>query len=391
MKSSYLAFANIILWSVLLLSLSLLIFHNPQSRTVTLAYVQASTRFLQKVPLYESSGIHGFLYFPHFALFFTPFALLPPIPREILWRIFSLLIFVGAVRKLTTSFFPLHQDKIFFYFSLLILFSALASIRNGQTNLALSGSLVLSFLACGEKNWLKAAFFFFLSLILKPIALFPFVYATIFYPSFKKTAFWLFLLFVLFPFFFCLDHPLYIIEQYLLFMKRMTTVSQPNVANFADIQGLFHLVHGELPFVLSLLIRSLAAIGIILLAFRLKRWSKSPLFFSMLLYSFSTAYLLLCNPRTELNSYVFLGLSLSFFCLYFLFVEKQKTIGLFLLALQPFLGIEAFGKRWVEIGLWLKPLICLFSQILLSWQLFKDKEQSKPTLESNPNSQSSLL
>lgn len=172
-------------------------------------------------------------------------------------------------------------------------------------------------------------------------------------------------------------------------MKRMTTVSQPNEANFADIQGLFHVVHGELPFALSLVIRSLAAIGIILLAFRLKRWSKSPLFFSMLLYSFSTAYLLLCNPRTELNSYVFLGLSLGFFSLYFLFVEKQNAIGLFLLALQPFLGIEAFGKRWVEMGLWLKPLICLFSQILLSWQLFK--AQTKPNVESDPNSQSSLL
>ncbi|QSR87908.1 DUF2029 domain-containing protein [Methylacidiphilum caldifontis] len=379
--------AGYALWAILFVVICLMIAHNPTQRTVSLAYIQAAERFIEKAPLYEKEGIHGFLYFPHFALFFCPFAFLAPLPREILWRLFSLGLFIGAIQKVSSSFFPLLKPKAFLYFSLLVMVSAMASLRNGQTNLALAAVLLLAFVSCGEKKWIQAAFFFFISLILKPIALYPFLYAAFFFPAFRKTALATILLFILFPFLFSLNDLHYVYEQYLLFFKRMLTVSQPTEANFADIQGLLFAFSVKLSSSLSLLIRLLGAIGTILLGMAFDK--KNPSLFSVLLYSFSTAYLLLFNPRTELNSYVFLGLSMAFFSLYFLSTEKKQKAAFLFILLTPLLGIEALGGTFVRLGLWLKPAICLFVQSLLVFLLIK-KRLCCP-LPSNPDREPPFL
>lgn len=361
------------LWAILFTVISLSIAQHPSDRTVSLAYIQAAQRFLQKAPLYEREGIHGFLYFPHFAIFFCPFVFMLPLAREILWRLFSLLLFVGSIRKISSSFFPGLQSKAFFCFSLLVMVSSMASLRNGQTNLGLGAALMLGFLYCGEKKNFKAGLFFFLGLILKPIALYPFFCAALFFPSFRKAALATLLFFFIFPFFFSMDHPRYAYEQYLLFLNRMLSVSQPNEANFADVQGLLYLFHLKLSPLLSFLTRSLGAIATLLVVRALGNLPRGSSLFPALLYSFSTGYLLLFNPRTELNSYVMLGLSLAFFSLYFGWIERQPKASLLFIFLSPLLGIEAFGGSWVRIGLWLKPLVCLLFESLLVFFLFNRK------------------
>ncbi|MDD4933430.1 MAG: hypothetical protein PHO89_08210, partial [Methylacidiphilaceae bacterium] len=85
LAQSALSRTGVLLWAGYLLLLSLVVAHAP-AHAVTPTYAAASQAWWQHHNLYDLQSVHGFLYLPQSAILYAPFALLPPVPREILWR-----------------------------------------------------------------------------------------------------------------------------------------------------------------------------------------------------------------------------------------------------------------------------------------------------------------
>jgi alpha-1,2-mannosyltransferase len=135
-------------------------------------------------------GTHGFLYAPPFAVLFSPVhALQPEILGEILWRAVGFGLFALGLWKLGGLFSPAGRrgtnGPAFFWMVVLAVPASLASIHNGQTNLPLSAGLILAALSLRGEKWGPAAVLLTVSLILKPIALAPWLLAFAVFPAMR--------------------------------------------------------------------------------------------------------------------------------------------------------------------------------------------------------------
>ena len=188
---------NFLAWSILasvLLGMSIYLFLNPIRTGVVPNYRFAATHWWDGTSMYPG-GTHGFLYAPPFAVLFTPLHLLrPEVLGEIVWRAFGFGLFAFALRSLSacnlqpaaslSAFrFP---NSAFLFLVLLSVPASLASLNNGQTNLPLSACLVLAALCLRDQKWNWAALLLSLSLVLKPIALAPWLLAIAVTPAIRK-------------------------------------------------------------------------------------------------------------------------------------------------------------------------------------------------------------
>src|SRR5512145_2813365 len=67
------------------------------SRSVVEAYRHGALQWIAGQRLYELSGVGGFTYFPQAAILFAPFAMLPTVIGEILWRLVNTGIFAAGI------------------------------------------------------------------------------------------------------------------------------------------------------------------------------------------------------------------------------------------------------------------------------------------------------
>ena len=187
---------NFLAWSILasvFLGISIYLILNPEKNGVVPAYRFAASHWWMGESMYPG-GTHGFLYAPPFAVLFSPIHFLrPEILGEILWRAFGFGLFALALRYLSAcSLQPAaslpgfrFSNSAFLLIVLLAVPASLASLSNGQTNLSLSACLVLSVLALRDRKWNLVALLLTLSLILKPIALAPWLLAFAVIPAMR--------------------------------------------------------------------------------------------------------------------------------------------------------------------------------------------------------------
>ena len=188
---------NLLAWTILLsvfLAMSIYLLLNPTRTGVVPAYRFAASHWWMGESMYPG-GTHGFLYAPPFAVLFTPLNLVrPEILGEILWRALGFGLFALALRSLSACSLQPAAFLSAFRFPnsallalvLLAVPASLASLNNGQTNLPLSACLVLASLALRDQRWNLAALLLSLSLVLKPIALAPWLLAFAVIPAMRK-------------------------------------------------------------------------------------------------------------------------------------------------------------------------------------------------------------
>ena len=70
--------------------------------SVTPSYWRAAENWLAGRPLYDGTG-RGFIYLPQSAVLFVPFAMLPPLFREILWRFVTIGFFAWGLERLAAT------------------------------------------------------------------------------------------------------------------------------------------------------------------------------------------------------------------------------------------------------------------------------------------------
>ena len=355
---------DILAWSMLasvFLGMSIYLLLNPTRTGVVPNYRFAATHWWTSESMYPG-GTHGFLYAPPFAVLFSPLnSLRPEILGEILWRAFGFGLFAFALRSLSTFRLPLST---FLPLVLLSVPASLASLNNGQTNLPLSACLVLSALALRDQKWNLAGIFLILSLILKPIAMAPWLLAFSVVPAMR------FPLLAGIPVFFLLGflHPMpsYACSQWIEFFVKLSHSYIPENLRVSDLFGAMGKAGFPFPPFLEKGLRGgacLTALACLWQAHRRQGLAGA----SWALWVVTALVFTIFNPRAETNSYVLISPLLAFAAVsYWREVEGDKWKGWVLAAACIGLMCDGMGKIiYLATDVWFKPLIVLLVSPLL--------------------------
>jgi len=362
---------NTLAWSILgfvFAGMALYLVLNPTRTGVVPNYRFAATNWWISKSMYPG-GTHGFLYLPQFAVLFTPFNLIqPPVLGEILWRAmgFGLLAYgffrLGQIVCPTnvTHSSPSKRPLAFFLVVLLAVPASLASINNGQTNLPLSACFVLTFLAIRERKWATAAALLTLCLVLKPLALAPWLLAFAVFPSMRVPLLCgvpaLLAIGMIHP------NPSYAWSQWVEFSTKLFHSYTPENLRVSDIFGM--LEKAGIPnnlFVnsVSRVLGSFAALAFVWIRFRQKGLATG----SWALAVVSVLILTIFNPRAETNSYVLISPLLAYVAVSHLIAPSgTKWLGWILSVFCLGLMCDGMSKTiYLATDVWLKPLLVILS------------------------------
>jgi hypothetical protein len=363
---------NIFGFSVLVLvflGMSLYLVFNPDRTGVVPNYRFASSHWWLGESMYPG-GTHGFLYAPTFAVLFAPFHLIQPaVLGEIVWRFFGFGLFGWGLWRLAGS---LNQksngrrefDSAFALLVLLAVPASLAAINNGQTNLALSASLVLLCISIRDEKWKPAAACLTLALVLKPISVAPWLLAfAVFAPIRIPLLGGLVAVAII-----GLIHPdpAYVSGQWIEFWAKLTHSYTPENLRVSDLFGMLEKAGfpNPLPFnSLSRVTASGAALGFVIWKYRRGGFMNG----SWGLWVATALIWTIFNPRAETNSYVLISPLLAFAAVSFWTdAEGERWKGAILAIACIGLMCDGMGKPiYLATDVWFKPLIVLLVSPLL--------------------------
>lgn len=349
-------------WFVVFTVVAVLVSRNPIKHNDCGIYRGASQQWWAGKGLYvnnRNGGTDGFLYFPQFAVAYSPFAALDFPVGDIAWRAVGLGLFVAGLWRI--SQIPSFERR-FFIFALVTVGTlppALASLRNGEANLHIAGFMLQTAVEIRYRRWSLAALWLSAGIVAKPIMLvMALLSAAIYRPIIWRLALGIALCLIL-PFAF--QHTHYVALQYHEYLSVLNLASNPPDL-YCNIRGLF----GKMGWVMSrkvfnsvAMTAAGATLGLCLLAER--RWPDPMRIFFIL--AFAACYLMLFNPKTEANSYVILSpiVALPAAVLLSLFDRPRASAGLYLLSFL--LICDAWAYRATEN--WLKPIAALVVLTLL--------------------------
>lgn len=359
--------AALFVWVVYAGVITTIVAVNPSGRSATLEYQRATDNWWSGKTLYE--GKNRYLYLPHFAVFYTPFELLPDRVGEPLWRLICMASLAWALWAAVSRLAPAQKEAVFLVATVLVLPSTFASARNGQVNMPLAALFILTALALARERWWLAVVFLALTLVFKPIALAPILLCAVIYPKLRIPMLAVLVVTAIIP----LAHPspAYAFGEYGAFVAKLQSAGKPTGNSWCDFAGMLRVVGINLPSAIQLAIRALAGILTLGLCWRAAKCSDAVrAAFTVLLLS--TIYLMLFNPRTETNSYVMLGAFVAVWAAVEGIVFRQLRLVAWLVALALILGSENYGWPLFPLtNLWAKALATSVLGIWLAFRLLR--------------------
>jgi hypothetical protein len=315
-------------------------------------------------------GTHGFLYAPTFAVLFTPFHLIQPaVLGEIVWRLFGFGLSAWGLWRLASILNEKNSGPRDFgsAFALLVLLgvpASLAAINNGQTNLALSASLLLLCISIRNEKWNLAAACLTLALVLKPISVAPWLLAFAVFAPIRIPL--LGGLVVVGVIGFIHPDPAYALGQWGEFWAKLTHSYTPENLRVSDLFGMLEKAGflNPLPFnSLSRVVASGAALWFVFWKYRRGGFING----SWGLWVVTALIWTIFNPRAETNSYVLISPLLAFAAVsYWTEVEGKRWKGTILAIACIGLMCDGMGKPiYLATDVWFKPLIVLLVSPLL--------------------------
>ena len=278
----------------------------PEGHTVTPNYREACLRWFAGVDIY-GEGPHGFLYFPHAAILFAPFAYLPL--GDVLWRLAG----IGGLALVVRRFLALaplaDRPTAFRWMTVAAIPPALAAARNGQMNMVLTAAMGLAVTSLAARRWNWAALWLCFGLAMKPLMAVPIAVALVGYrPVFKPLAIGL-LVVVAAPF--LTQAPAYVVSQHLRCYEKLQLAAAPGSENPAsDLFGLLSAAGCDCSPSMQTALRAAAGVGLLVVCYLAVR-RRPRRTASMLVLTFLACYLTLFNPRAENNGYVVLAPALA--------------------------------------------------------------------------------
>lgn len=348
-----------VLWAVIALVLAVIITAAPGKRTVFEAYAVGSQRFEAREALYDSDVFGGFVYSPAFAAMFVPFEAVPRAVGESVWRWTNVAVFALALFRLARHVLRPGWPRLFLAVSLLCLPASLAALRNGQLNTMLAGCLIHAALDIASGRRWAASAWLSLAIVLKPIGVVPAMLACATFPGLIPRVALLTGVLLALPF---LTAPAdFVVEQYRLFAHYLTDRAADRIGTpdnrFADLRGGLLAMGVETPAEPWKFVRAGLALGTLAwwwLAVRRLPLREAALW----LVALSAAYLMLCNPANERNSYILLVPAIACWGVTRLHEPGLRAIGATCIGLCLLFALPALGGPvYRATAGWIPPLI----------------------------------
>ena len=360
-----------LIWAGFALAICVFSSATGHKRTID-AYRQASLNWFKRADLY-GEGIHGFLYLPHSAILYAPLAKLPFKVGEVVWRLICIGTFAIGVFRLSKLAGRDPPTELFPLITLLSIPPALSSARNGQMNLPLAALMILTVAALAERKWGQATVWLILGLAAKPLMIvLALLVAALYRPMLGRLLIGLLVLAVL-PFFTVSWD--YALSQYSMFVQKLWVAAAPSgVRLYADLFGMMQACGIHVALSVQSIVRAGAAVLTLALGWLgLKRWGQ--IRGAVLLFTLTAVYLMLFNPRTENNTYVFLGPALAVFSAWEFLVDRRMVMGVVLVLMVLLISASYEIASRIRIGptVWLSPMTCVLFLGYVLLRLHKTK------------------
>jgi hypothetical protein len=361
--------AVILLWAIFLSGVCVLVYRSPWSRSVTGIYHWAVHTWFAQQPL-RNVGWH---YFPQFVFFFMPFYALPQPWCDIVWRIFSTVVFISGLWRLL-QLLPVQSSRVtrlYFYMTLIALSQSLGALRNGQSNLVFAGLCAHAAVSLARSRWCTATLFLLTAVVAKPLGLVMIGLAVLAY----RPVIWRLLVggavLLALPFFFSPSSNVY--AQSVQSVRHLFDVSSIVENRFADINGLLRALGLGLPGRASQLLRMLAAAATAWLWVVGAKRAKSDADKAIYFLGLSTIFLVLFNPMSEQNGYVIVIPVVALVAILFLLSPQHRTRGWTWGLVGGSMGVlpELFRKPAPDFGLYWLPLIIMAFAVVFVSECFR--------------------
>ena len=302
------AVVTIALWSFILAGIFIRAAYAPAKRTVLTTYLTAGTHWLDGQDVYF--GPLGFVYSPLAAASFAPFALLPSLWSNILWRVLNVGLFLGGVSWWLKAGF--HRDiprSLYPLLFLLLLPPAIGNFNNAQVNPLVTGLLMIACVAVDRERFTLAALCVAVSVYFK---IYPLAMGLLLVVLHPRRFSWRLLatLIALGALTFLLQRPEYVLGQYRLWWATRLADNRleykPEIAP-RDLWLLLQFLHIPISQQAYKAVQLLSGAGAAAVCVwgRWKQWPRERL--TIAAFSLGCAWMLLCGPATESVTYIMLA------------------------------------------------------------------------------------
>lgn len=371
-----------LLWGLLAVIIIYKCISFPASRTVVNNYLHAASLWLDREPIY--SGDHGFLYLPQFAFLLSFVAELPRWLAELIERLVQWPFLLAGLLQFCRLQAQDNGKKLFPLVSLLVVVIGFSSFRNGQTNIAILGLMLLSVVALSARQWNRAAVFMSLGLVFKPTFIVFYLLAGVLHrPMYWRLPLgWLVIL--LMPMLFA--DPGYVIAQHFGFVQTLKAAVAlgVNKADWASFFGIFPQVAGFfVPEAIQFWVRLVLAPVTLGLAWHAQK-KYPPAMAAYYLYALPACYLMLFNPRNENNDYVILSVAIGFWLVAAYPGNRLKSF-LWLVILGILGSYEISSGLTPGMDAWLSPVSATVFTLFLLACLLKGAYSPLPQVTRSAN------
>lgn len=365
-----------IAWTLLFLAVAAIMVSGSH-RTVVPNYRVGALDWFASRPLYDGAGVGGFVYFPQAAILFLPFAALPPLVSEVIWRLVNIGVLALGLRSFARLAGEQSRERLFPLMTLVAIPLAWDCARNGQATLAMTGLMLLTVVDVASARWWRATLWLSLGIAIKPLI----IVLALLVAAVVRPMTWRMLLgmaaLALSPFLF--QHPSYVLQQYAGCWQNTTTAAHVGVA----VQGwtspfvTLRFAGIDVPERIQTIVRIVAAIITWLLSILVRRRydeSRSAIF----IFSMAAVYLMLFSPRTENNTYAMLGPAFAVFAAQAFLIERRFAEGIVLTGVALITAASRAVAHWLAPGLeaiWLAPICAALFAIYLLFRIFERPAQ----------------
>lgn len=330
-------------------------------------YAAAGQRWLEGKPLYDTTNIEGFQYFPQSAMLLAPLSALGSPAGDILWRALAWIVLATGTLRLTKQLAPQRWGEGFFIATCVSIGPTIGPLGNGQANLLLAGLTLHVAADVAAKHWWRATVVMALGIALKPlIAVLVLLVWALYRPMRWRVPLALLVVFVT-PWL-VRDHA-YVLAQYADCLTKLEIGARPG-PDYEDIRGLLATLGWVMPHDVATVVRLLAALGVLGLCFRARKCLRES-YAAVLVAAFAVAYLMLFNPRTQSTSYAMPGAVIAVLAALYLIEERRRAFFV-MLAIQTAFTLNYHWLPFIE--LWLKPLACVVFFAFLLHEVVKPPE-----------------
>ncbi len=308
----------IVVWSIVLAVVCTRAFLAPNSRTVYPIFSASTDLWWSSDDLYEPYRPDhvqgGYRYSPTFAIAFTPFAIFPDAVGGVIWRVFSVAAFIGALAWIASTVLPgkLSRDQ----FALLTLFClplSVQSINNGQANVIVIASMMATIAAIRAERWNFAAFLLTVAFVCK---VYPIAFAMLLIVLYPRQLLWRVAIATIVSLVapFLAQHWDYVIDQNQKWIQLLLADDRTNAEDrnkHRDLWLLIDLYHLPVSRFAYRVIQMAGGAGIALLLWMRQRqgWEEKQLLTSAL--GLGIAWILVLGPVVESSTFQLLAPSLA--------------------------------------------------------------------------------